>query len=313
MNVLLHYRPSPGFRMLLEEVCPATMALVIVDQADDAGLARALPNADALLHVLRPISAADIEHAQSLKLIQKIGVGVNTIALDAAKARGIAVCNMPGTNSQAVAEHTLMLMLAALRRVRIFDQQLHAGRWHPQDDDIDQVGEICGRTVGFVGFGSIPRALAPVMSALGGKVIYTARTPKTEVPWRHTSLDVLLAEADIVSLHVPEDAATRGMIDRRALARMKRGAVLVNTARGALVDEDALAEALRTGHLAAAGLDVFAREPLESDHPLLALPNVVVTPHLAWLTPETLRRSLAIGFENCRRVMTGEELLHRVI
>jgi phosphoglycerate dehydrogenase-like enzyme len=313
MKVLLHYRPSRGFRSLLEEVCPATVDLAIVDERDDAGFARSLRDVDALLHVLRPISAADIASAPNLKLIQKIGVGVNTIALEAAAARGIAVCNMPGTNSQAVAEHTLMLMLAALRRVRIFDNRLRAGLWQPQDDDIDQVGEICGRTVGFIGFGAIATALAPVVNALGGKVIYTARSPKNDVPWRYLSRDALLAEADIVSLHVPCDEATRGMIDRHALAGMKRGAVLINTARGELVDEVALLEALRTGQLAAAGLDVFAMEPLAGNHPLLALPNVVVTPHLAWLTPETLRRSLAIGFENCRRVMAKEDLLHRVI
>lgn len=313
MKVLLHYRPSPGFRSLLAETCPTTIELAMVDEADDAGFARSLREIDAVLHVLRPISAADLANAPRLKLIQKIGVGVNTIALEEAKSRGIAVCNMPGTNSQAVAEHTLMLMLAALRRVKSFDQHLRAGHWQPQDNDIDQVGEICGRSVGFVGFGAIPAVLAPVIAALGGRVIYTARAPKTELAWRYLELDALLAEADIVSLHVPADETTHGMIGKRALARMKQGAVLINTARGALVDELALLEALRAGRLAAVGLDVFATEPLAGDHPLLALPNVVATPHLAWLTPETLRRSLAIGFENCRRVMAGKDLLHRVI
>ncbi len=313
MKILLHYRPSPRFRALLDEMLPAAMELMIVDATDDAGFARALPDADVLFHVLRPLSAADIERARVLKLIQKIGVGVNTIALEAARIRGIAVCNMPGSNSQAVAEQTLMLMLAALRRVEIFSRELRAGRWQPQDSDIDQVGEISGRTVGFVGFGAIPSTLAPVIAALGGKVIYTARAPKPGLPWQYRDLDTLLAEADIISLHVPANEATRGMIGRDALARMKRGAVLVNTARGDLIDEDALGEALRTGQLAAAGLDVFAKEPLTRDHPLLALPNLVATPHLAWLTPETLRRSLALGFENCRRVVAGQDLLHRVI
>ena len=310
MNVLLHYLASPGFEAALRSALPDGMRLTIVDAADDTALAAALPETDAILHVLRPLRAGDIEAAPQLKLIQKIGVGVNTIDLDTARKRGVAVCNMPGTNSQAVAELAIMLMLASLRRVAYFDPLTRRGEgWRPEPEAFDRVGELAGRIVGLVGFGAIPQRLAPVLRALGAEVIHTTATKRDgAVP-----LDELLARSDVVSLHCPATPETIGMISREAIARMKPGAVLVNTARGELVDETALYDALHTGHLRAAGLDVFQREPAPQDNPLFTLPNVVVTPHVGWLTPETLSRSIAIGFENCRRVRSGEPLLHRVV
>lgn len=310
MNVLLHYRASLGFEAALRNALPEGMRLTIVDAADDAALAAVLPETDAILHVLRPLRADDIEAASRLKLIQKIGVGVNTIDLDTAWKRGVAVCNMPGTNSQAVAELALMLMLAALRRVAYFDPLTRRGEgWRPDPEAFDRVGELAGRTVGLVGFGAVPQRLAPVLRALGADVIHTTATKRDGA----VSLDELLARSDVVSLHCPATPDTVGMISRDAIARMKPDAVLVNTARGELVDEVALYDALRNGHLRAAGLDVFQREPASQDNPLFVLSNVVVTPHVGWLTPETLSRSIAIGFENCCRVRSGEALLHRVV
>jgi phosphoglycerate dehydrogenase-like enzyme len=155
--------------------------------------------------------------------------------------------------------------------------------------------------------------LAPVLRALGCRVIYTARRPVADAEGDWRSLEALLAEADVVSLHVPLTEETEGMISAAAITRMKRGAVLVNTARGGLVDQPALTEALRSGRLGAAGLDVFAHEPAPASDPLLALPNVVVTPHIAWLTADTFDRSFVLAVENCRRVAAGEALLHRVV
>jgi phosphoglycerate dehydrogenase-like enzyme len=151
-----------------------------------------------------------------------------------------------------------------------------------------------------------------VLAALGARVLYTAtaRKPDAQAEWRN--LDELLAESDIVSLHLPHDDATGGLMDEAAFARMKPGAVFINTARGGLVDEAALMDALVGGRLLAAGLDVFDHEPVPADSPLLALDNVVVQPHVAWLTQETLGRSLAVAMENCRRLRDGEDLLHRV-
>ncbi len=315
MKAILQYRASPGFLASLEaEGARAGLAVVAVDEQDEAAFAREIVEADALLHVLRPVTAAMMDAAPNLKLIQKIGVGVNTIDLEAAKARGIAVANIPGTNSQAVAEMALTLMLSTLRRVTYFDPLTRAGEgWRPDLAMLDGVGEIAGKTVGFVGYGASPERLAPALQALGADIVYHATAPKPDRIGRFVSLDELLAISDIVSLHVPATAETRGMIGAEALARMKPTAILVNTARGELVDEAALHAALTSGRLRGAGLDVFAAEPIAPDNPLLTLPNVVAMPHIAWLTPETLDRSLAVAFENCRRVRDGEPLLHRVI
>lgn len=312
MKAVLHYRASDGFRAVIEAARGA-ISVAIVDEDDDAGFAREIADADALLHVLKPVTAAMMDRARRLRLIQKIGVGVNTIDLEAARARGIAVANMPGTNSRAVAEMALTLMLGVLRRTACFDPLTRAGRgWHPDPAVLDGCGEIGGRTVGFLGFGAIPALLAPVIAALGGEVIYCATAPKPELPWRAVDLPTLLRESDILSLHVPLTDRTAQVINAAALAAMKPGAVLINTARGGLVDEPALVAALRSGHLGGAGLDVFAQEPPPADNPLFALPNVLLAPHLAWLTPETLRRSMVVAFANCRALAAGEPLRHRV-
>jgi len=239
-------------------------------------------------------------------------VGVNTIDLEAAKARGIAVCNMPGTNSQAVAEMTLLLMLSALRRQTTLDKACRSGQWAIDNASKEVLGEICGRTVGFVGFGATPQVLAPILQAMGATVIYTANSPK-DVPYAFMSLDELIREADIVTLHAPLTEQSEQMINRRRLASMKHGAILVNTARGGLVDEEALYDALSSGQLGAAGLDVFYQEPASADNPLLSLDNVSVAPHVAWLTNETFSRSVDIAVKNSLALRDGMALLHRVV
>ena len=273
-----------------------------------------LPEAEVWLHVLKPITAGLIENAPRLKLIQKIGVGVNTIDLDAARARGIAVCNMPGTNTAAVAEATVMLMLAALRNLAGLDRACRAGQgWAVGGRLQERVGELRGRTVGLVGAGMVPRALVPILRGFGADAVYLSRQEHRELGIPRRELADLLAESDIVSLHLPLVPETERLTDRAALARMKPGAILVNAARGGLVDDVALVEALRSGHLRAAGLDVFAEEPLPTDNPLLTLDTVVLMPHVAWLTPETLDRSLDVALDNMRRLRAGAELRFRVV
>ena len=313
MRVVFHFAAGADLAARLAAQRAHGLEVVVVPETDDAALMAALPEAEVLWHVLKPCTAGMIAAAPRLRLIQKIGVGVNTIDLEAARARGIAVCNLPGTNARAVAELALALMLACLRRLPAFDAATRAGRgWSLDPAMQDGLGELGGRVVGLVGYGAIPRALARVLAALGCRVIYTARAAHEDAPDGYRPLDALLAEADIVSLHVPLDAATDRMIGRDALARMKSGAILINTARGGLVDQAALTEALGAGHLAAAGLDVFAAEPADPADPLLALPNVVLTPHIGWLTTGTFARSFSIAAENCRRLAAGEALLHQV-
>jgi len=314
MQAIFHYTVSPGLQAKLAALESDWLSIADCAEADDARLQALLPEADVLWHVLKPVTAEVIAAAPRMRLIQKIGVGVNTIDQEAAQARGIAVCNMPETNSQAVAEATLMLMLAALRRATAFHAATAAGDgWRLDAADFDRVGELAGRCVGLVGHGAVARRLAPVLAALGARVVYTATAPKADAVAAWRDLPALLAESDVVSLHLPLTAGTAGLIDGEAIAAMKPGAVLVNTARGGLVDEAALVDALSSGRLRAAGLDVFAEEPVPAGNPLLKLDNVVLAPHVAWLTPETFDRSLGIAVENSRRINDGAALLHRVV
>jgi phosphoglycerate dehydrogenase-like enzyme len=314
MKVLLHYTPGPAWQRELALLDRHGLQVDWCDETDDARFYNLLPDTQVLWHLLRPLSADDIARAASLRLIQKIGVGVNTIDLEAAKARDIRVCNMPGTNSRAVAEMALLLMLACLRRLPLLDRATREGRGWKLDSDLqDSYGELAGKTVGLVGFGAVPQMLAPFLRSMDALVIYSDLKPDRKLPHAFRELPQLLREADIVSLHVPLTATTGNLIDRKHLAMMRPGAILINTARGGLVEQAALLDALKSGHLGAAGLDVFATEPVPADEALLQLDNVVVAPHLAWLTTGTLDRSLKVAVENCRRLQAGEPLLHRVV
>lgn len=311
MKAVLHYRAGPNFRALIESH-RGVAEIVVVDPAASAEFARQMAEAEILLHVLSPVTAEIMDLAPHLMLVQKIGVGVDAIDRVHAQRRGIAVCNMPGTNTAAVAEMTLSLILACLRRLTELSQATRSGQgWAISNSLGDGVGELAGRTVGLVGYGAVARRLVPVLEALGAHPVVHGRRPNSGgVPL--LPLDELLAKSDIVSLHLPATEATAGIIDSRRIALMKPGAILVNTARGSLVDEVALAHALATGHLSAAGLDVFAQEPPPPGNPLLELSNVVATPHIAWLTQGTLARSLEVVNENAARLAAGRELLHRV-
>ncbi len=314
MQAIFHYDAGPALIRKLEALSRVGMIIEACPEADTVRFSRLMETAEVLLHVLKPVTAEVIAGAPQLRFIQKIGIGVNTIDLDAAKSRGIAVSNMPGTNSRAVAEMTLMLMLASVRAAHTFDAACRRGEgWSLGPEVQDRLGEICGRTVGLVGFGAVSAALAPILAAMGARLLYTirGRHADTVAEWR--DLESLLAESDIVSLHVPLTEATENLIDAGAIERMKPGAILINAARGGLVEQAALVEALRSGKLSAAGLDTYATEPIEPDNPLLALDNVVLSPHVAWLTQETLDRSLAVAIENCRRLEAGATLLHRVV
>ncbi len=317
MKVVCGYDPGElGERLFAAWEDEGARVVVSPEEGDHDSFERELRDAEVLLHILKPVTEEVLSGAPRLRLVQKIGVGVNTIDLEAARSRGVAVANMPGTNTQAVAEAALMLMLAALRNLAGFDRACRAGNgWSPEGvsrDRRNSLGELCGRTVGLVGGGAVASRLVGPLRALGAHVIYTARHEHPDLEIERRGLDDLLRESDVVSLHVPLTPETEGIIGRSALERMKPGAVLVNTARGGLVEEAALVEALTSGRLRAAGLDVLTEEPPPPDHPLLALDNVVLTPHVAWLTQETLVRSFDVALENVRRLRDGRDLLFRV-
>jgi len=301
MRVLLHYDmdyDEPG------------LDVVSCSEQDDDRFSELLPGTEVIWHVLRPLTGEDMDRAPKLRLIQKLGTGVNTIDLDAAAERGIAVANMPGQNARAVAETSLLLMLSALRRLATFDRLTREGRGWPAARALVG-GELAGRTVGLLGGGEIATLLRGMLEAMGARVLFTSRTPRPDDPaWRE--LDDLLRASDIVSVHIPLTDETHHLLDRRRLALLPPGAIVVNTARGAVIEEAALVDALTSGRLAGAGLDVFEEEPVPASNPLNALDNVVLMPHVAWLTQETWDRYFTVAAENVRRLTTGEDLLHRV-
>ena len=310
MRVLAHFVPGAKVTDFLS---PHTdwLDITYCAEDDDETFYRALPEVDVIWHVLRPISGDDLARAARLRLVHKLGAGVNTIDVDAATARGIAVANMPGANAPSVAEGTLLLMLAALRRLPALDRATREGRGWPSDPTLGEtVRDIGGCTVGLVGYGNIAKQVERILLAMGADVLHTSTRDDGLPTWR--PLPDLLASSDIVSLHLPLTDATAGLLGRDALAAMKPDAVLVNTSRGPIVDEAALVDALRGGRLAAAGLDVFATEPVPADNPLLGLPNVVLTPHVTWYTADTMRRYLEFAVDNCERLRDGRDLAHVV-
>lgn len=312
MEILFHYDAGPELRDKLKAFCSEGLNITCVSQSDDDGFQDALTRSDIVWHVLKPIDADHIKAAPRLRLIQKIGVGVNTIDLQAARKAGIAVCNMPGTNTQAVSEMTLLLMLSALRLQPRMDKICRSGQWTPDAATAGNLQEISGKTVGLMGFGAVPARLAPILSALGAKVVYWSRSKK-DVPYEWMDQARLIREADIISLHLPLSDETHQLISAREISMMKRGVILINTSRGGLIHQPSLMEALRSGHIAAAGLDVFDQEPVRADLDLLQLDQVVVSPHTAWLTRETLDRSIEVALRNSKAIITGEPLVHQVI
>ncbi|AKK25748.1 2-hydroxyacid dehydrogenase [Mycobacterium sp. EPa45] len=310
VRVLAHFLPGNN---VLNIVAPESDWLDVrwCHEDDDATLQRELPDADVIWHVLRPLSGDDLRRGPRLRLVHKLGAGVNTIDVETASALGIAVANMPGANAPSVAEGAVLLMLAALRRLPALDQLTRQGHGWPTDPSLGEtVRDIGSCTVGLVGYGNIAKRVEQIVLAMGGTVLHTNTADDGTGAWR--SLPDLLAESDIVSLHLPLTPATNQLISRAALDAMKPHAVLVNTSRGGVIDEPALIDALRDGRLAAAGLDVFTEEPVDADSPLLQLDNVVVTPHVTWFTVDTMRRYLSEAVDNCRRLYDGRALANVV-
>src|SRR5579862_3176154 len=258
-----------------------------VSQPAAASLAAELAEADALVvRSATRVTEELLDHAPKLRVIGRAGVGVDNIDLDAATRRGILVMNTPGGNSASVAEHALALMLAMARSIPQLNTALHAGRWEKSGT---AGAELRGKTLGLVGLGRVGVEVARRARALEMRVVAhdPYLTPERAAEWgvELVAFSELLRQSDFVSLHTSLSPATERLFNAQTIAQMKRGARLVNTARGELVDEAALAEALRAGHLAGAALDVFAVEP-PRDSPLLGLPNVIATPHVAGSTAE---------------------------
>ena len=229
----------------------------------------------------KPFTDRVLAAAPQLKVIAKNGAGVDSVDIPSATRRGITVMVAAGANAEPVAEHAIACMLALTRDLVALDRKVRAGGWEGTGY---QGRDFSGSLVGIIGFGSIGRATARMAAALGARVVVMDAYAKSSEFEMESDLDRLLARADIVSLHCPLTESTRGLIGRRELGLMKKGSMLINTARGPLVDESALVDALRSGHLGGAGLDTFATEPVTAGDPLLELPNVILTPHVAGVT-----------------------------
>lgn len=279
-DAIARMRDTAGVTVdVLEEVTPAT-------------LARALPGAHAVTVRATPIDRALLDQAPALRIVARHGVGYDAVDVAALTARGIPLTVTPDANAVSVAEHAMMLLLACARRARDYDLRLRDGRWGAAPDL--PTFDLCGRTLLVMGFGRIGGRVARLAHAFGMRVLvrdpFVARNTIKGAGFAPADdLAAALAEADAVTLHLPSSETTRGIVDAGFLATMRPGAVLVNTARGTLVDQDALATALRDGRLGAAGLDVFETEPPTTRPALFDLPNVVLTPHTAAATAESMR------------------------
>jgi len=280
----------------------------LVDRPED--LRRRLAAADALIVRNRTQVNADLlAAAPRLRVVGRLGVGLDNIDTDACGARRVAVIPATGANARAVAEYVICAAMLLLRGAYASAADVANGGW-PRAA-LSGGREIGGKTLGVVGFGSIGRLVARLGGALGMRVVgFDTQIAATDPAWKDegvepASLDALLAGAEVVTLHVPLCDATRHLIDAGRLAQMKRGAVLINTARGGVVDEAALAAALGSGHLGGAALDVFEREPLPAASPLAGCPNLLLTPHVAGITLESNARVSALVAEGVEAVLGG--------
>jgi D-3-phosphoglycerate dehydrogenase len=277
-----------------------------------AEVARLLPGVDGYIAGLDGIDRAALQCADRLKVIARYGVGVDSVDLQAAQEKNIIVTNTPGANSVSVAELTLALMLALARQIPEAVAATHQGRF-PRLSGMS----LEGKTIGIVGLGAIGKQLARRLSGFDCRLLAYEPYPDAAFAREYrvelVEMDALLSQSDFVSLHLPVLPETRGMVDARFLARMKKGAYLVNTARGELVDETALLAALQSGQLKGAALDALAQEPPDPAHPLLALGQVIATPHLGAQTDGSTNSMGWMAFQDCLAVLRGEEPAHRVV
>ncbi len=270
---------------------------------------------DAIIVQYAPLTAHVMDFLPRCRSITRYGIGVDNVDVPAATARGIWVTNVPGFCAHEVAEHTMAFVLTFTRRLRRLDSSVRAGQWETITL-MRPTRRLSSLTLGLVGFGQVARAVATYANGFGMRVIATALHTSAEAMATSgvtkVGLDDLLAESDFVSLHVPVTDETRHLIDARRLGLMKPSAYLINTSRGALVDEEALIDALRNGRIAGAGLDVLAKEPPSRDNPLLAMDNVIVTPHASYYSDDALAFLQASVAEEAVRVLAGERPRHPV-
>ena len=289
---------------IIKEAVPDGFDLLVLERADQSELEKRVASADYLLASGRlKISKEVLGDAEKLKMIQRTGVGLDSLDLDLIKSRNIPVYVNQGVNADSVAEHTVMLMLASLKKLTQVDKNTKSGRWIKQAQGVRNY-ELKGRTIGLIGMGNIGQRVAKMLSGFCVNILYydafsASEAVEKELRLTRVELDELLRQSDIVSLHCPLFDTTRHIINSGNIEKMKDGAVIVNTARGPLIDEPALIEALKSGKLAYAGLDVYEQEPL-TDSELFSLDNVITTPHIGGITYDSFYRMMSGAMRNIR-------------
>ncbi|MEM7658413.1 MAG: D-2-hydroxyacid dehydrogenase [Bacteroidota bacterium] len=273
----------------------------------DAIMARSV-EAEALITNKTPIGADLIQQLPKLRYLGLLATGYNVVDVEAAKARNIPVCNAAGYGTNSVAQHTFALLLGLCNQTAIHDQSVHRGEWVQAPDWTYRKApmvELAGKTLGIIGLGAIGQQVANIGMAMGMEVIAYNRSPRQIPDVSMAPLEVVFRRSDVLSLHCPLTAENARFVNQPRLSWMKKGAYLLNTARGGLIDESALAQALHSGQLAGAGLDVLSTEPPRTNNPLLSAPNCLITPHNAWGSQEARQRLIDIAAGNLQAFLSG--------
>ncbi len=277
---------------------------------DEAEIIKRIGDADVVYTNKTPISAKTIESASNLKFIGVLATGFNVVDVEAAKAKGIPVSNIPTYGTDAVGQFAIALLLEICHHIGHHSESVHAGNWTSNKDwcywDYPLI-ELAGKTMGVIGFGRIGQTTGRIAKALGMKVIAydTYPTDAGRSIGEYVSLDTLLASADVISLHCALTKENAGIINKDSIAKMKDGAIIINNGRGQLIEEQALADALNSGKLYAAGLDVVSTEPIKEDNPLLKAKNCIITPHISWAPKESRQRLMDIAVNNLKAFVEG--------
>lgn len=301
-----------SIRAEIQRLVPNGYTIAFAETNERAEHARMVPSADFIIAAGTFVDAGLIQSAPKLKMIQKWGIGVDKIDLEAARQAGVTVAITSGASSAPVSEHAIMLMLAVLRRLPLAHRSLGEGKWIPAA--LRTVSyQIAGKSIGLLGFGNIAKHVARRLKGFDVHVKYFSRTRadqtiEQQYGVEYVDYETLLSTSDILSIHIPSNTQTYHQINAPVIARMKPGAVLINTARGEVIDEQALITALRAGHLGGAGLDTFEGEPPAADNPLLHMDQVVVTPHSAGAVFDNVANIVGHAFRNIEKFIAGTPL-----
>lgn len=308
--LLTNHYPAAPYEIVKSEL-PKGFRLAMLDENTQPCLEAAVPEADYLLASGRvKINKAVLDKAHRVRMIQRTGVGLDSLDLAELKRKNIPLYVNAGVNAESVAEHALLLMMACLRRLPEVHRNTAAGIWKKQEQGV-KTRELAGRTVGLIGMGSIARRLVKLLSGFDVNILYYDPFRRSEAEERelgvtYVPFEELLRRAEILSLHCPLTDDTRHLLNRERIGQMQDGAILVNTARGGLIDNAALTEALESGRLSFAGLDVHAEEPLSAENPILKLNNVILTPHIGGVTYDSFRSMMHDAMRNIRLFDEGK-------